>query len=129
MIRRPPRSTLFPYTTLFRSRDVGERQRGRQSERDPHARRSAPTDRFGGTFRDHAAADDDDEPVGKMLGLIHVVGGQEHGPAEAAQALYRRPGVPAGDRIESRRRLVEEDQLRVTHESQREIETAALTAR
>src|SRR5256885_5633432 len=24
MIRRPPRSTLFPYTTLFRSRIVGE---------------------------------------------------------------------------------------------------------
>src|SRR3989442_10676525 len=24
MIRRPPRSTLFPYTTLFRSRDPGE---------------------------------------------------------------------------------------------------------
>src|SRR3712207_7021658 len=24
MIRRPPRSTLFPYTTLFRSIDVGE---------------------------------------------------------------------------------------------------------
>src|SRR3712207_8296529 len=25
MIRRPPRSTLFPYTTLFRSRVGGER--------------------------------------------------------------------------------------------------------
>src|SRR3989442_4381417 len=25
MIRRPPRSTLFPYTTLFRSRAVDER--------------------------------------------------------------------------------------------------------
>src|SRR3712207_7670472 len=25
MIRRPPRSTLFPYTTLFRSQDVRER--------------------------------------------------------------------------------------------------------
>src|SRR5436190_9973373 len=25
MIRRPPRSTLFPYTTLFRSRDEPER--------------------------------------------------------------------------------------------------------
>src|SRR3712207_9398001 len=25
MIRRPPRSTLFPYTTLFRSDDVGIR--------------------------------------------------------------------------------------------------------
>src|SRR2546429_5385691 len=24
MIRRPPRSTLFPYTTLFRSRAIGE---------------------------------------------------------------------------------------------------------
>src|SRR6266536_3791495 len=26
MIRRPPRSTLFPYTTLFRSRPVPEKQ-------------------------------------------------------------------------------------------------------
>src|SRR5260370_18821819 len=25
MIRRPPRSTLFPYTTLFRSLDLGDR--------------------------------------------------------------------------------------------------------
>src|SRR5687767_15587799 len=27
MIRRPPRSTLFPYTTLFRSRRPGSRRR------------------------------------------------------------------------------------------------------
>src|SRR3989442_2675483 len=27
MIRRPPRSTLFPYTTLFRSRNVFEQRR------------------------------------------------------------------------------------------------------
>src|SRR3712207_8182983 len=27
MIRRPPRSTLFPYTTLFRSDDAGEDER------------------------------------------------------------------------------------------------------
>src|SRR5437016_8967056 len=25
MIRRPPRSTLFPYTTLFRSREIEEK--------------------------------------------------------------------------------------------------------
>src|SRR2546430_11510228 len=31
MIRRPPRSTLFPYTTLFRSRCQG----GRQTESKP----------------------------------------------------------------------------------------------
>src|SRR5258707_4554777 len=31
MIRRPPRSTLFPYTTLFRSRSrTGRRDRGKQ---------------------------------------------------------------------------------------------------
>src|SRR3712207_8753502 len=34
MIRRPPRSTLFPYTTLFRS----QRDTQRDSERDRHAR-------------------------------------------------------------------------------------------
>src|SRR2546430_17149525 len=27
MIRRPPRSTLFPYTTLFRSRDLSDHAR------------------------------------------------------------------------------------------------------
>src|SRR3712207_8798256 len=32
MIRRPPRSTLFPYTTLFRS-DVGDRRAGEQVDR------------------------------------------------------------------------------------------------
>src|SRR5688572_31778158 len=34
MIRRPPRSTLFPYTTLFRSRGVHPRD-GHGDERDP----------------------------------------------------------------------------------------------
>src|SRR2546430_4491110 len=34
MIRRPPRSTLFPYTTLFRS-DCGAWQNGIDAEPDP----------------------------------------------------------------------------------------------
>src|SRR5256885_8949487 len=38
MIRRPPRSTLFPYTTLFRSRRV----RRRQEHAAPPARRARP---------------------------------------------------------------------------------------
>src|SRR3712207_8244513 len=53
MIRRPPRSTLFPYTTLFRSHrgDVGaelgdaempdEQRRGRDRQRDPDRVRAA----------------------------------------------------------------------------------------
>src|SRR3712207_8585617 len=38
MIRRPPRSTLFPYTTLFRS-DVGEQVQGdvRRGREQHHA--------------------------------------------------------------------------------------------
>src|SRR3712207_7942237 len=41
MIRRPPRSTLFPYTTLFRSRAHGEQQRagGRGDQRVRGGRR------------------------------------------------------------------------------------------
>src|SRR6266487_3502726 len=39
-IRRPPRSTLFPYTTLFRShehrRDRGQRQAKRATDIAPH---------------------------------------------------------------------------------------------
>src|SRR5882762_5970658 len=39
MIRRPPRSTLFPYTTLFRSRDRPKRRREPDpgAGSDPHA--------------------------------------------------------------------------------------------
>src|SRR2546423_4955115 len=35
MIRRPPRSTLFPYTTLFRSRRLRPRERASRQGREP----------------------------------------------------------------------------------------------
>src|SRR2546429_6505659 len=42
MIRRPPRSTLFPYTTLFRSRRFGRRRPVRTgSSRIDHRRATA----------------------------------------------------------------------------------------
>src|SRR2546426_5843609 len=44
MIRRPPRSTLFPYTTLFRSRTPGETNEG---ELQGEERRSASAVRAG----------------------------------------------------------------------------------
>src|SRR5256885_11596942 len=37
MIRRPPRSTLFPYTTLFRSHRLTERQSGTLIDRIENA--------------------------------------------------------------------------------------------
>src|SRR2546430_11793269 len=45
MIRRPPRSTLFPYTTLFRSRRVAVRIGAR-------ARVEEPQDTAGGSIGD-----------------------------------------------------------------------------
>src|SRR5215217_9508561 len=38
MIRRPPRSTLFPYTTLFRSGGRGERVSGEDGSVQPNGR-------------------------------------------------------------------------------------------
>src|SRR3712207_8806528 len=44
MIRRPPRSTLFPYTTLFRSRAGRSRRAGRRvtASRPARPRRETP---------------------------------------------------------------------------------------
>src|SRR3712207_7721500 len=42
MIRRPPRSTLFPYTTLFRSLDRPRLVRGRGGRRCGPAARGRP---------------------------------------------------------------------------------------
>src|SRR3712207_7892896 len=49
MIRRPPRSTLFPYTTLFRSdrQPRAKRRRARRRGRPPSRRRSPVTTRPG----------------------------------------------------------------------------------
>src|SRR5690349_25138598 len=50
MIRRPPRSTLFPYTTLFRS------ERGSRRRLDPRRRRRTALTRFEGG-EEHPATD------------------------------------------------------------------------
>src|SRR2546430_1680464 len=49
MIRRPPRSTLFPYTTLFRSH---ARSRDRAANRTVRHTRSAPAHRGGITCQE-----------------------------------------------------------------------------
>src|SRR3712207_8381592 len=58
MIRRPPRSTLFPYTTLFRSDDddgLVLRARPVFSEARGHGRAWQPVERDGrGRLRRHA---------------------------------------------------------------------------
>src|SRR5436853_4426431 len=59
MIRRPPRSTLFPYTTLFRSHHQG-RGAGREAAgRHPRVRASPGRSRVpaGGHSRAHGSQD------------------------------------------------------------------------
>src|SRR3712207_7146522 len=59
MIRRPPRSTLFPYTTLFRSQ-LGRKVDGRhrQESREPEALVERAHDRFLAPEADEIGADD-----------------------------------------------------------------------
>src|SRR5690349_22842143 len=49
MIRRPPRSTLFPYTTLFRSPNTRSRSRMRKLRSSQRLDEAAPTDAVPGS--------------------------------------------------------------------------------
>src|SRR2546422_1215903 len=82
MIRRPPRSTLFPYTTLFRSalREVdggGCEQRDRLQERDPRHRHhhvqfeeaSRLTEGHGGVVAQHRS----EEHTSELQSRLHLV--------------------------------------------------------
>src|SRR6266511_5888364 len=87
MIRRPPRSTLFPYTTLFRSPDpldlrrleheddFGCRQIGGvavQAELIGLERRSVAQERFGVLVVAVLQAGDDHQPVHRLLPCVRV---------------------------------------------------------
>src|SRR2546425_9443953 len=85
MIRRPPRSTLFPYTTLFRSLAVGQPEwRRRARDRRDALRAIREIDRLvevvGENADDLAEAERDD------------------GEGVAVQAQHREPQGDAGDR-------------------------------
>src|SRR5690349_24150046 len=56
MIRRPPRSTLFPYTTLFRSRRRRKRDHHRQRRLERrHARVARPVRKNSGRSEEHTS--------------------------------------------------------------------------
>src|SRR5688572_31380764 len=50
MIRRPPRSTLFPYTTLFRSRNIRATRRQRPSRMLRSSNYPTPSEHAGGAL-------------------------------------------------------------------------------
>src|SRR3712207_6911876 len=69
MIRRPPRSTLFPYTTLFRSDEGAQLGLQRRGQGVLHQRREEPGHALGGLQR-HVA--------GETVGDDHVDRSEEH---------------------------------------------------
>src|SRR3989475_10980462 len=78
MIRRPPRSTLFPYTTLFRSDNVG----GRPALRDV----------VGAECADDGCSKRGTTPVGPTR-CIWLVVGKCRGDIEAAHGIGQSVGI------------------------------------
>src|SRR2546425_6648991 len=80
MIRRPPRSTLFPYTTLFRSlldRPAAEPRMGRHGgavprPRDAHGR-PGHQDRDGAALRQPARDRRSEEHTSELQSLAYLV--------------------------------------------------------
>src|SRR2546422_10765800 len=82
MIRRPPRSTLFPYTTLFRSRRVGvPGHHGRdQGQRDPEPREGVVVRRG---------------RLGEGVEVVDVVATEPEPGEENHEANHQQRGAPA----------------------------------
>src|SRR3712207_7568262 len=83
MIRRPPRSTLFPYTTLFRSNVP------------VHAERAGVVD------RDRAPGRRDRRPLGR-----HLVGDVEHRDVDPVERIRPHRSEEHTSELQSRQYLV-----------------------
>src|SRR3712207_8596283 len=72
MIRRPPRSTLFPYTTLFRSHRFDDLARLPRSRLE-HGAREVPLGDVAGQPRDHAARVRSEEHTSELQSRQYLV--------------------------------------------------------
>src|SRR5258706_2424749 len=77
MIRRPPRSTLFPYTTLFRSVANGEKDdiSGKVTRRCRHASNQTiiQFNIFDAAMEAHLAAERSEEHTSELQSLTNLV--------------------------------------------------------
>ncbi len=102
---------------------------GRQADPDDRRRRAALDDLRRRSLRDDAAADHHREAIREVLRLVHEVRGEQHRLAEGREVADDVPGLATGTRIEARRRLVQEQQLRVARQAERKVQAPALAAR
>ena len=75
-----------------------------------------------------AAAVDDGDPIGEALGLLHEVRDQQDGHAPVADRLDQLPRLAAGLRVEAGRQLVEDRDLGIADQGQRDREPLLLPA-
>jgi hypothetical protein len=81
-----------------------------------------------GALGDHEPVVDHRDPVGETVGLVQVLGRQEHGGALGDERLDRVPYTDAAARIQARRGLVEEENRRPRDECRRDVDTTAHAA-
>src|SRR2546430_12664294 len=73
MIRRPPRSTLFPYTTLFRSRSVEKDGAGEEGARARHGASPGGAIRVAGDHQAKAGAHRSEEHTSELQSQSNLV--------------------------------------------------------
>src|SRR5260370_15937046 len=87
MIRRPPRSTLFPYTTLFRSLDQHDLARAGlgRAPQHPEDRRDSARQGFGGRAR--AQMMKEEQGRDGVAGAVHLSSRSEEHTSELQSHL------------------------------------------
>ena len=78
---------------------------------------------------DRPAVIDDHDLAGQLVGLVEVLGREQHVRARVDEGPDRVPELDAAPRIEAGRRLVEEQQPRLTDQARPEVEPPAHAAR
>ena len=82
-----------------------------------------------GPVGDHEAVVHDDDPVGELVGLVEILGGQKHRRALADEAADDLPDPGAARWVEPRRRFVEEEHRWSRDETRGHVEAPAHAAR
>jgi hypothetical protein len=79
---------------------------------------------LGGALGDDPALIEDRDPVGELIGLVQVLGGEEDRYPVGGETADDLPHGTAATRVEPGGRLVEEDQARVADQGHREVQPA-----
>src|SRR3989442_844401 len=72
--------------------------------------------------RDEAAPGEDRDPAAQCIGVAQDVRAEKHGTSAIAKAENQRADVPASQRIETRHRLVEDDEIRLVQKRLRDAD-------